>query len=205
MNFKDEVEKRLEGGKFRFMNEKLGRNPHAKMNMAHLSAYHRGFRSQAARWPERPVDMIWKRLKPSELVVDMGCGEAVLAARHPFVVSLDLHPASDRVIACDMNNAPLRNESADAVVFCLSLMQEDAGRPLREGSRILRRGGRLFVAEAASRIVDVDRFTRDVERLGLTAIHRHVTRYFVLMEFKKLREAAHTGPLVLKPCVYKRR
>lgn len=205
MGFKDEVEKRLEGGKFRFMNERLGRDPRAKMDGALLSAYHRGFRSQAARWPERPLDMILERLSDGELVVDMGCGEAELAARHPFVVSLDLHPASDQVVACEMNSTPLRSASADAVVFCLSLMQADAGTPLREGSRILRSGGRLFVAEAASRIADVDEFVRDVENLGFLAVHRHVTRYFVLVEFKKRREATHVGPVLLKPCVYKRR
>eukprot|EP00866_Antonospora_locustae_P001280 jgi/Antlo1/1280/1516 len=104
-----------------------------------------------------------------------------------------------------MNNAPLMNGSADVVVFCLSLMHVDAGTPLREGSRILKRGGRLFVAEAASRIEDVDRFVHDVESLGFLAVLRHTTRYFVVVEFKKLREVTYAGPILLKPCIYKSR
>ena len=53
-----------------------------------------------------------------------------------------------------MTDVPLKTASVDAAVFCLSLMGVDYGDAILEARRVLRDGGRLFIAEVRSRFAD---------------------------------------------------
>lgn len=205
MGFRERLERRLEAGKFRILNEKINREPGLVPEEGLFSAYHRGFQHQAKKWPERPLDMIKKRLRRDEVVADMGCGEAELSKEHPLAVSFDLHPTNGRGIQCDIRNVPMRDESADAVVFCLSLMFSDACEAIREGNRVLRRGGRLLIAEASSRVGDLRAFVQSIECLGFQALGMQTNGYFVFAELEKVGKSECFCGVLLKPSVYKRR
>jgi ribosomal RNA-processing protein 8 len=206
MSLIDKLEKRLLAGKFRLINEKLYKNSKTKIDDSLLAAYHAGFQSQAEKWPERPLDLIKDKLKNTQLIVDMGCGEAELATCFEFVISLDLHPTNSHAMQCNMNSVPLRKKSVDAVVFCLSLMTMDASVPIREANRILRKGGRLLIAEVASRIRNIREFIGQVEKTGFKSLKTYTNKYFVLAEFEKtgsMDDASHE--IALRPWVYKKR
>ena len=69
---------------------------------------------------------ILKKKAETLVIGDFGCGEARLA--HALsstcmkIHSFDLVALNDKVTVCDFTRTPLENESADIVVFCLSLM-----------------------------------------------------------------------------------
>ena len=68
----------------------------------------------------------------------MGCGDAVLGASLSStnkVYSFDLVSKNDNVIAADIANVPLQNNSVDIVVFCLSLMGSNISDFLTEAHR----------------------------------------------------------------------
>lgn len=80
---------KLEGGRFRFINEKLystvGKEAFSLFQKQPelFDVYHDGYRNQVEKWPENPLDVFIKFLqgKPEKLVVaDFGCGEARLGA-----------------------------------------------------------------------------------------------------------------------------
>ena len=68
----------------------------------------------------------------------MGCGDAVLGtslSSSNKVYSFDLVSKNDNVIAADIANVPLQNNSVDIVVFCLSLMGSNISDFLTEAHR----------------------------------------------------------------------
>lgn len=67
--------------------------------------------------------------------------------------SFDLVATAPGVVACNMAALPLPDASADAAIFCLSLMGIDYGSFLQEAARILKPGGWLWIAEVQSRFV----------------------------------------------------
>jgi len=102
----------------------------------------------------------------------MGCGDAVLSISVPNkVYSFDLVSTTDRVIACDISNVPLKNESVDIVIFCLSLMGTNIGEFLREAHRILKSGGIIKIAEVRSRFEGekegIKKFIRTLKKAGI--------------------------------------
>lgn len=173
--------------------------------------------------------------KNGEIVVaDMGCGEAELALqlsklkgssksrKAKFKVhSFDLHKYNDRITVADISNVPLPDDSCDVVVFCLALMGTNLEDFIKEGIRILKPHGELWIAEIKSRFdqvnnkTDVDRFVNKLKSMGL---HHKQTddsnKMFVRFEFvnlpsnKKLKfvtqDDEENTPL-LKPCIYKKR
>lgn len=126
--------------------------------------YHRGFRSQVEGWPSNPLDMYIRQvdrevarlvLKPQEKdrewrVVDMGCGEARLARtiyeKYPLeptdqrvqITSIDLVARNEFITAANMAQTGLKTQSADWVIFCLSLMGTDYEDFIREANRLLK-------------------------------------------------------------------
>ena len=205
MDFRAKLEKRLEAGKFRMVNEKLHKNRHMKIESSLLQTYHSGFQSQSKKWKDQPIDMVREKLRRKELILDAGCGEAILSAHFPNVIPLDLHPVNNRTVQGDICNLPLRDHSFDVVVLCLSLMMEDISAAIRESNRVLRKGGRLLVAEASSRIQDQARFVSRVERAGFSCSSSHTNSYFVLMEFSKISDSVRRFPIMLGPYTYKKR
>uniref|UniRef100_A0A060TD75 Ribosomal RNA-processing protein 8 n=1 Tax=Blastobotrys adeninivorans TaxID=409370 RepID=A0A060TD75_BLAAD len=179
------------------------------------------------------------------IVADMGCGEAQLSLhlqkvkghgrtkKAKFVVhSFDLKKANDRITVADIKNVPLEDESAHVVVFCLALMGTNFLDFIREGLRILKPRGEIWIAEIKSRFVEQDfqKFVNVLKTLGL--LHKTTddsNKMFVRFEFfkppkevvkemqdkKKQRlkfieqeteqEEGPEGKWLLKPCIYKRR
>lgn len=77
----------------------------------------------------------------SYIVADFGCGEAKLATSvQQTVKSFDLVALNKNVIACDMANVPLKDNSIDVAVYCLSLMGVNIKDYLLEASRVLKMG-----------------------------------------------------------------
>jgi ribosomal RNA-processing protein 8 len=209
----------LAGGQFRYINEQLYTRPSAEAVKLFAEeprlydAYHEGFRSQAARWPLRPVHAIaqWLRAQPpSRVVADLGCGDAELAESVPQRVhSFDLVAANERVVACDIASVPLHDASVDVAVFCLALMGSNFADFLREAHRLLRPKGILKIAEVSSRIDDQGAWDALLEGLGFDLReHDDSNSHFVMYEYVKSAKRAPERKLAsvrLKPCAYKKR
>ena len=212
------ISKRLEGGRFRWINEQL-----YSMNSQQASdlfssqpelyqAYHTGFRAQVEKWPIDPVDNVItyiSSLPEHWIIADMGCGEARLAANVPHqVYSFDLVKTNDRVTVSDMAKVPLDNKSVNVVVFCLSLMGTNLNDFIREAHRILIPKGILKITEIRSRIDDIDMFVQSVCSYGFRLVKMDdISKLFVDVHLEKMKQPK-TDPLMdvtLKPCLYKRR
>jgi ribosomal RNA-processing protein 8 len=114
-----------------------------------------GFREQTRGWPEQPVEsaLAWLSSKPRTWeVADLGCGDAAIAARAAQRVrSYDLVAGAPGVVACNIASLPLGAGAVEAAIFSLSLMGTDYGDFLAEAHRVLKQGGRLWIAEVQSR------------------------------------------------------
>lgn len=213
---KRKVTKRLEGGRFRWINEQL-----YSMNSKQASelfssqpdlyqAYHSGFRAQVEKWPHDPVDNIITyvtSLPEHWIIADMGCGEARLSASVPHkVYSFDLVASNDRVTVSDMSNVPLGNHSVNVVIFCLSLMGTNLNDFIREAYRILVPKGILKITEIRSRIDDVDVFVQSLCSHGFKLVKKeNVSKVFVDLQLQKTKQSSSPAEITLKPCLYKRR
>ena len=72
----------------------------------------------------------------------------------------------DFIQVADMKNLPLDAESIDAAVYCLALMGTNYLDFLLEAHRVLKRNGRLIVAEVLSRFSDLRLFVILVKKIG---------------------------------------
>jgi len=217
----DNGEAKLESAHFRYLNEQLytqtgGESLRMFGRDGQLyEAYHQGFRNQVAKWPVNPLDLIIQnvnRMPPSHLVVDLGCGDARLAAEvRQRVHSFDLVAVNERVTACDMAHVPLEDAAANVVVLCLALMGTNLTEFLLETNRLLRVGGQLRIAEVASRFESVDDFVEAMKAYGFSFISQDLShQYFYLFSMKKAatvtrKQRKELPEVTLKPCLYKRR
>jgi ribosomal RNA-processing protein 8 len=172
--------RKLEGSRFRIINEKLyttqGNEAFAdfQSNPSLFDVYHEGFREQASHWPINPLHTIieWIQKKHKQAVIaDMGCGDAELALKvNNRVHSYDLVSKNSRVTACDIAHVPLQDGSVDIVVFCLSLMGTNIVDFLLEARRILKTNGIIRIAEVRSRFEGesdgIKKFMRVLHKLG---------------------------------------
>ncbi|XP_033744003.1 25S rRNA (adenine(645)-N(1))-methyltransferase-like [Pecten maximus] len=208
---------KLKSARFRFLNEQLynqtGSESYSmfREDGEAFEVYHQGFQSQVAKWPVNPVNTIIGQLqaRPRNLVIaDFGCGDAIIARTLPNkVYSFDLVAVNKYVTACDMAKVPLKKESVDVAVFCLSLMGKNLPDYLREASRVLKPGGSLKVAEVTSRIRSLPNFKKTMERFGFRLLNEDTTnKMFCLFDFKKCKPPKNTpDEFHLEPCLYKRR
>lgn len=228
--FQNKLNKKLQGGQFRWINEQLYTSESSKAvemfedSPEMFQVYHEGFKSQVNSWPQNPVDLMTKFLKsssPSLVVADIGCGEAKIAeCVDQKVHSFDLVAVNDRVTVADMAKLPLADGSVDIAIFCLALMGVNVSQFIQEAFRILKSGGTLKIAEVVSRFKDMKKFTAQVSQFGfeLKSMNDSNTM-FVLMDFSKSCKASRnkgnksskknskgtTEEIRLNPCIYKRR
>ncbi|KAL3278269.1 hypothetical protein HHI36_013604 [Cryptolaemus montrouzieri] len=178
-----------------------------------FEAYHEGYRKQVSRWPINPIDVIIKSIRKmpkSYVVADFGCGDAKLSREvEQKVHSFDLVAANEDVTACDMAHVPLKKDSVDVVVFCLSLMGTNLHDYLREANRVLKIGGVMKIAEVESRFDDVDNFIKGVQLFGFQNIFKDFSHdIFYFIDFKKemnIKKTRKLPTLSLHPCLYKKR
>uniref|UniRef100_A0AC34RIB9 Ribosomal RNA-processing protein 8 n=1 Tax=Panagrolaimus sp. JU765 TaxID=591449 RepID=A0AC34RIB9_9BILA len=215
-----DLEEKLASSKFRYLNEQLytmsskdASNIFAEDRDAY-TIYHKGYRQQAMKWPVNPVDKIIEKLKKfpeGTVVADLGCGDAKIAnvlGEHLEVNSFDFVANNANVIACDMAHLPLEAESVDVVVFCLSLMGTNLSDFLREANRILKEGGRVFIAEVWSRFSNLKKFLEALQKLGFSVIEEKlINDYFEMITLEKTGKVQIKKPLglTLEPCFYKKR
>ncbi|KAF0712971.1 hypothetical protein AaE_011900 [Aphanomyces astaci] len=171
----EQMKKRLEGGKFRMLNEQLYTTTgdeafdsfQAEPEL--FDTYHEGFREMAEKWPANPLDKFidYVKLHPKAIVADFGCGDARLAASVSNTVhSFDLVSRNQYVVACNIAHVcmiyiqvldfshrlvPLPDESVDIAVYCLALMGSTLVEYLLEGRRVLKLNGVVKIAEVKSR------------------------------------------------------
>jgi hypothetical protein len=115
----------------------------------------------------------WCRERSGYVIGDFDCGQAKLAEafshRHT-VQSFDHVAVNDDVVACDMANVPLDDESLDVAVFSLSLMGANFTDYLREAHRALKLDGQLHLIEATERFNDRAEFAKGQETLGFAVV-----------------------------------
>ncbi|XP_037123819.1 ribosomal RNA-processing protein 8 isoform X3 [Syngnathus acus] len=213
------MEQRLEAARFRHINQLLycSSSGEAKRMFQQdppaFGIYHRGFAEQVRRWPANPVDAIIdyiQRRPPALVVADFGCGDCKIALSVKNKVhSFDLVALCDLVTVCDMAHVPLQDRSVDIAVFCLSLMGTNLAAFLAEANRVLKRGGKLKIAEVASRFDNVRNFLMALTRLGFKLESKDTENtHFYTFDLIKTGAAppnVKNFGLQLKACLYKKR
>jgi ribosomal RNA-processing protein 8 len=222
-------------------------------NPSLFDEYHEGFRHQVSQWPVNPISVLVERLKSSFenktinskkkrkqfVVADFGCGDAELAKQllsirdingnTPFSVhSFDLvskGPNAELITACDAATTPLTSGTVDIGVFCLSLMGTNFSDFIREGHRVLKPDGKLFIAEVRSRFERTNEkdkkehkgasdgkdefsfFVQVLDELGFDVNHiDRSSKMFLLLDLRKNGKKPRKDLIfTAKPCIYKRR
>lgn len=121
-----------------------------KKDKSEWEYYHTLYRQKRKDWDEIPYIEIAKKINKREdwIVADMGCGENLLAKEIPNKVhGFDYVACEEGVVACDISNVPLKDNSVDVVVFSLSLMGSNYIDYVKEGYRILKPFGFMFICE----------------------------------------------------------
>ncbi|TMW55630.1 hypothetical protein Poli38472_010512 [Pythium oligandrum] len=217
----EEMRRRLDGGKFRMLNEQLYTSTGKEAFKTFQSdpelfdVYHQGFREQAEKWPVNPLDTFIDYVKkhPKAIVADFGCGDARLAESVKNKVhSFDLVSRKPQVTACNIANVPLPDKSIDIAVYCLALMGTSIREYVLEVYRVLKPKGILKVAEVKSRfetegLGGIAGFVAAMKRMGFDLQHKdEANKMFALFEFVKTPRKPEDGVLIeFKPCEYKRR
>ncbi|KAH8401325.1 hypothetical protein KR009_004521 [Drosophila setifemur] len=213
------LQSELLGGRFRYINEQLysttSRKAEAlfRQDASAFEAYHAGYRQQVEKWPANPLTRIIKtvkRLPKTAIIGDFGCGEGKLAQSIPNkVYSMDLVAARGDIIACNITDTPLKDQSLDVAVYCLSLMGTDLNDFFLEANRLLKLHGSIYIAEIQSRFEEVRDFVRCLAACGFDLVKKDVAvNYFYFFQFKKMRHVPKTTklkPFSLKPCLYRKR
>lgn len=213
--------KKLEGGRFRFINEKLYKSRGEEAFQEFQSepelfqVYHSGYREQVLSWPENPLDKIitWIKSKHSNAIIaDLGCGEARLSESvKNKVYSFDLVSTKKSVIACNIAHTPLQLTSVDIVVFCLSLMGTNIAEFIKEAHRILKPLGLLKITEVRSRFENeangVKKFLKLLKNAGFDIVFQKCsnTMFFEVECSKSDRMPEFDLSYSAKACVYKKR
>lgn len=111
--------------------------------------YHSLRKHRMEQWDEIPYEYIATKIKNrNQVIADFGCGENKFKNCLPNkVYSFDHVAFDDSVIACDMKNVPLDNESIDVAMFSLSLWGSNYEDYIKEAYRVLNYGGIIYIAE----------------------------------------------------------
>ena len=153
--------------------------------------YHTLYREKRKKWNEIPYEEIAKKIqgRPDWIIADMGCGENLLSKEienkiHAFdYVALD----GENVTECDITNVPLEDGSVDAVVFSLSLMGSNSKDYLKEGFRITKPYGNLFIAEPSKKWNNKTKELENiVEQAGFKVLETKASSRFLYIQGQKL-------------------
>jgi len=195
-------------------------------DVSNFEKYHKAYKERIEHWPQNPLDVMIQYIKskvPStHIIADFGCGEAKLSASVPHQThSFDLFALNERVTACDMSSTPLKDQTVDVAIFCLSLMGTEVGKYIAEANRVLKPKGILRIAEVASRFPqnDAGTFIKRMKKFGFLTKERvketkkNATtprdQVFLLLEFIKIRPVrmvkGKLPSITLSPCAYKKR
>jgi ribosomal RNA-processing protein 8 len=172
----DKFKAKLDGGQFRWLNEQLYTTTSESAEQLFTKdpslywIYHRGFESQVSKWPENPAHVIAEmvgKMPPGTVCGDFGCGNAHIARTvRQKVYSFDLRKTNEWVTVANSASVPLQDASLDVAIFCLGLMGTDFESFLVEARRVLKRGGKLIIAEVKSRFAGEAAPARDRDRQG---------------------------------------
>ena len=134
--------------------------------------YHQMYAEKRKDWDEIPYEVIAKKIdkRPDWIVADMGCGENLLSKEIKNKVhAFDFYSNDDDVVQCDMKNVPLDSDSVDVVVFCLALMAPNYLDHLKEGHRILKYYGQMFICQPYKKMEGkIDKFKSEIEEIGFS-------------------------------------
>ena len=123
--------------------------------------YHKARHENMKTWNEIPYEYIASKIKnKNRIVADFGCGENLMKTFIPNnkVYSFDHIAIDDSVIACDMANTPLKNESIDIAVFSLALWGTNFEDYFKEAYRLLNYDGLMYIAEPSKTYTQEDRY-----------------------------------------------
>eukprot|EP00347_Sterkiella_histriomuscorum_P013626 403364001 len=224
----NKVQEGMMSSKFRYLNEQLYTNESKEAlkmfteNPKLFEDYHTGYRNQVDKWPKNPLDIIIDELKKEKYqnmnIGDFGCGEGRLqvdlkAAGHKGkIFSFDAGKMSPHIIQCDIANVPMKNCQLDVAIFSLSLMGTNFPYFLKEANRVLKHGGKLFVAEVMSRFTDINEFVNKMQTdVGFQSLKVNKLKdFFYVMVFEKVQDAHklvinYDFAELLSPCKYKKR
>ena len=172
-----------------------------------------------------------KNIKQSEKKSEKKEKNSTESKSNVKVHSFDLVSGGNPLItACDMANVPLPDNCVDVAVFSLALMGTNVADFIREAHRIMRRNGKLKIAEVRSRFestavsnfnsnkndskiqgeVDESSLTEFVNTMGkLGFVCKKMDRsnqMFVMFDFEKNgKQPEKEIKYSLRPCIYKRR
>jgi hypothetical protein len=112
--------------------------------------YHTLYSEARKNWDEIPFIEISKRInnRPEWIGGEFGCGENLLSKEiNNKVYAFDHIAIDDSVIACDIKNVPLDDNTLDVVVFSLALMGNNYEDYIKEAKRTLKSFGYIFICE----------------------------------------------------------
>jgi superfamily II DNA or RNA helicase len=164
--------------------------------------YHTFYRQLRESWPVVPYkeEVRWLSEREGLVVGDFGCGEALIAAevsdRHQ-IHSFDHVAIDQRVVACDISQVPLQDNSLDVAIFSLALMGTNFTDYIREARRCLRLDGELHIWEPAKYFDDLTKFCSQLRKLGFDVMAPETEGAFV--RIRALRNAKKADPTLVLP------
>ena len=161
-----------------------------KKDKSEWEYYHTLYRQKRKDWDEIPYIEIAKKINKREdwIVADMGCGENLLAKEIPNKVhGFDYVACEEGVVACDISNVPLKDNSVDVVVFSLSLMGSNYIDYVKEGYRILKPFGFMFICEPYKKMEGrIDNYKNKLEEIGFNVTStKNSSKKFVYIDCMK--------------------
>lgn len=211
MSLADELSKKLEGGKFRLLNEKMYKNK--DLTEEEFTKYHIYYSNQVKKWPVDPKTVIISKIESNMgkdcKIADLGCGDGLISKKFPNVKSFDKYPVSRKIIKSDLTSVEAEDKEFDVAVCCLSMMMTYITKVVKEANRILKKDGQFYIAEVTSRIRSIKKFIGDFEKFGfkLKEVDTKNT-HFTMLVFTKIEDVSESSKLPtisLNPCLYKKR
>ena len=162
-----------------------------KKDKSEWNYYHTLYREKRKGWSEIPYIEISKKIKDREdwIVADLGCGENLLSKEitnkvYPF----DYVGIDESVIECDISDIPLENNKVDISVFCLSLMGSNYKEYLKEGYRILKPYGNMFLVEPQKKWENnSEKLISELESIGMKVVESYTSSRFLYVQCQKIK------------------